>query len=171
MQAQGRLSEAEAELRAALSAQIDLLGPHHLHVAFTRSALADVLRAQGRHTGAELEHRTALDDATRAVGPTSPQLATLQLAYARALLEAHKPRLALTELEQAASAWRDDPRVPESVRTELASLLARASEQAPLEHESALPSESDVHVAVSATVHTPRSAKPAASADAEPGVP
>ena len=74
MQGQGKLDEAKAMYRRALSIKEAALGPNHTSVAPTLHCLADLLRQQGEHAEAKalMKRARAIDEAMHAGQGASP---------------------------------------------------------------------------------------------------
>ena len=72
---EGRLPEAEAQLRGAIATMQTLLGEHHPRIANARFNLGSVLFDRGRAAEALVEHEAALRLRAAALPPTHPEIA------------------------------------------------------------------------------------------------
>ncbi len=74
----GRYTDAEAEFRQVLEAELRVLGPDHPDTLAARLEIARMLAAQGKPADAEAEYRQVLDAELRVLGPDHPSTLTTQ---------------------------------------------------------------------------------------------
>ncbi len=102
----GRYTEAEAEYRQVLDAQLRVLGPDHADTLTTRHNYAQLLSAQGKPAEAEAEFRQVLDARLRVLGPDHPATLVTRHEIARMLAAQGKPADAEAEYRQVLDAER-----------------------------------------------------------------
>ncbi len=113
----GRLAEAEAQLRGAIATMEPLLGEHHPRLAIARFNLGSVLFDRGRHAEALVEHEAALQLRESALAPEHPELADslMGVAGARMALGELRPAIAMTERALRIYEGAHGPEHPDSV--------------------------------------------------------
>jgi hypothetical protein len=79
---QGKYSDAEAEERAVLKLQENVLGPEHPDTLRTRDDLAGALEGQSKHRDAESEYRAVLKLKEKVLGPDHPDTKKIRKASA-----------------------------------------------------------------------------------------
>ncbi len=126
---QGRLAEAEADVRHALLNRLTAAGKYTFQTAQQVTALAEVLSAQGRYADAEKLVRTALDiyrsiglaDGTQTIVATLSQLATIVNLQGNA----REAVSIFNEIELATKDWEPQRRAPFNVNPARISALYR----------------------------------------------
>jgi tetratricopeptide (TPR) repeat protein len=100
----GRYTEADAEYRKVLDAELRVLGPDHPDTLATRYEIARMLADQGKAAEAEAEFRQVLDARHRVLGPDHPATLTTRHAVARMLADQKMPGEAEAEFRQVLNA-------------------------------------------------------------------
>jgi len=141
---QGKLEQAEAELRAVLETRTRVLGPDHPDTLTSHNDLAGFLYNRGELEQAEAELRAVLEARTRALGPIDLKTLTSRSDLASVLADQGQLEQAETEYRAVIEAGIPilGPDHPDTLttRNNLATVLAARGklEQAEAEHRAVL---------------------------------
>jgi tetratricopeptide (TPR) repeat protein len=120
---QGKLQEADQQLRAAIRIRSASIGDRHPDVARLRGNLASLLQQRGQLTEAEAEHRAVLQLLTARLPDDQLDVILARNNLATVLLRLERPAEALVNAEKAYAGL--SPQTSPAVRAFVTSTLAR----------------------------------------------
>ncbi len=107
LEREGRLDDAETQLRSALDIRLAQYGPDHYLVGYTRVSLGLLLHEKSDLPGAEDQFRQALAIYDKSLPPNHQYRASLFMHFARLMVDRGKPADALAMSEQSLKIWNN----------------------------------------------------------------